>query len=99
MEKQVRIISQGALNQRNWTSPKGENVVISSVELVMTDGIDTFVAEVNDQKAIAINQEPLDQDAFYGVQIKMSVREWKNEQTQQMNHATNIRVINLTKIY
>ncbi len=99
MEKQVRIISQGALNQRNWTSPKGENVVISSVELVMTDGIDTFVAEVNDQKAIAINQEPLDQDVLYSAQLKMTVREWKNEQTQQMNRANNIRVINLIKIY
>ncbi len=98
MEKNVRIISQGALQQRNWTSPKGENVVISSVELVMTDGIDTFVAEVNDQKAIAINQEPLDQDALYGVQIKMTVREWKNEQTQMMNHATNIRVVNISKV-
>ncbi len=98
MEKQVRIISQGALNQRNWTSPKGENVVISSVELVMTDGIDTFVAEVNDQKAIAINQEPLDQDALYGAQLKMTVREWKSEQTQMVNHATNIRVVNISKV-
>ena len=49
MEKLVRIKSQGALQQRNWTKQNGENVVISSVELTMTDGIDTFVGEVTDQ--------------------------------------------------
>ena len=41
MEKLVRVKSQGPLQQRNWTKQNGENVVISSVELTMTDGIDT----------------------------------------------------------
>ena len=49
MEKLVRIKSQGALQQRNWTKQNGENVVISSVELTMTDGIDTFIGELTDQ--------------------------------------------------
>ena len=58
MEKRVKIISQSELRTNNWTNPKGENVVISSVQLEMTDGNDAFVAEVTDQKAIAINNEP-----------------------------------------
>ena len=58
MEKRVKIISQSELRTNNWTNPKGENVVISSVQLEMSDGNDAFVAEVTDQKAIAINNEP-----------------------------------------
>jgi hypothetical protein len=98
MEKLVRVISQGALQQRNWTSPKGENVVISSVELVLTDGIDTFVGEVTDQKAIAINNEPLSKEHLYGVQMKLTAREWKSEQTQQLVRATSVKILNIAKI-
>ncbi len=98
MEKLVRVISQGALQQRNWTSPKGENVVISSVELVLTDGIDTFVGEVTDQKAIAINNEPLSKEHLYGVQMKLTAREWKSEQTQQLVRATSVKILHIAKI-
>ena len=34
MEKLVRIKSQGALQQRNWTNQRGETIVISSIEAV-----------------------------------------------------------------
>ena len=80
MEKLVRVKSQGPLQQRNWTKQNGENVVISSVELTMTDGIDTFVGEVTDQQAIAINQQPLDLNRMYGVRCRLDVREWKKLQ-------------------
>lgn len=98
MEKLVRVISQGALQQRNWTNPKGENVVISSVELVLTDGNDTFNAEVTDQQALAINNEPLALDALYGVQLRMNIREWESQQTHQTVRATNIKILNITRI-
>ena len=71
MEKLVRIISQGALQQRNWKKDNGDTVVISSVELVMSDGTDTFVGEVTDQKAIAIDKEPLSKEHLYGVQLNI----------------------------
>ena len=51
MEKIVRIKSQGPLQQRNWTNPRtNESILISSIEFLLTDGIDTFVAEVTDQQ-------------------------------------------------
>ena len=40
MEKRVKIISQSELRTNNWTNSKGENVVISSVQLEMSDGND-----------------------------------------------------------
>ena len=75
MEKLVRIKSQGALQQRNWTKQNGENVVISSVELTMTDGIDTFIGELTDQQAIAISKQPLDLNRMYGVRCRLDVRQ------------------------
>ena len=98
MEKIVRVISQGALQQRNWKKDNGETVVISSVELVMSDGIDTFVGEVTDQKAIAINNEPLSKEHLYGVQIKLAAREWKSEQTQQLVRATSVKILNIAAL-
>ena len=95
MEKLVRIKSQGALQQRNWTKQNGETVVISSVELTMTDGIDTFVGEVTDQKAIAISQQPLDLNRMYGVRCKLEVREWKSEKSGETLHANSIKVVNI----
>ena len=98
MEKLVRIKSQGALQQRNWTKQNGETVVISSVELMMTDGIDTFVGEVTDQKAMAISQQPLDPNRMYGVRCKLEVREWKSEKTGELLHANSIKVLNVEAI-
>ena len=94
MEKLVRIKSQGPLQQRNWTKQNGENVVISSVELTMTDGIDTFVGE----QAIAINQQPLDLNRMYGVRCRLDVREWKSQQSGETQHANSIRVVTIAGV-
>ena len=86
MEKLVRIKSQGALQQRNWTKQNG------------TDGIDTFVGEVTDQQAIAINQQPLDQDRMYGVRCKLDVREWKSQQSGETQHANSIKIVTIAGV-
>ena len=62
------------------------------------DGNDTFNAEVTDQQALAINNEPLALDALYGVQLRMNIREWESQQTHQTVRATNIKVLNITRI-
>ena len=98
MEKLVRIKSQGALQQRNWTKQNGENVVISSVELTMTDGIDTFIGELTDQQAIAISKQPLDLNRMYGVRCRLDVREWKSLQSGETQHANSIRVVTIAGV-
>jgi single-stranded DNA-binding protein len=98
MEKLVRIKSQGPLQQRNWTNQRGETVVISSVELTMTDGIDTFIGEVTDQQAIAISKQPLDQNRMYGVRCRLETRNWKSEKTGEQQHANSIKVVTITGV-
>lgn len=98
MEKLVRIKSQGALQQRNWTKQNGETVVISSVELTMTDGIDTFIGELTDQQAIAISKQPLDLNRMYGVRCRLDVREWKSQQNGETQHANSIRIVTIAGV-
>ena len=99
MEKTpIRIIKQGPLKQSDWTNRNGEKVIISSVELTMTDGIDTFVGEVNDQQAINIDRSPLDQRCLYGVQCRMETKSSTNKDTGEVRHFTRIRVVKITDI-
>ena len=95
MEKLVREKSQGALRQRDWTSPRGEKLVISSVELILTDGIDTFVVEATDQLAMAISKEPLSRDAVYACQCRMDVNSWESPSSGERMFATKIRILKL----
>lgn len=93
MEKIVRIKSQGPLQQRNWTNPRtNESILISSVEFLLTDGIDTFVAEVTDQQALSVSKNPLDQQLVYSVQCRIDISEKKNDQTSDVRHFNKIRI-------
>ena len=99
MELLVRIKNQGPLQQRNWTNPRtGENVVISSVELTLSDGIDSFVAEATDQLAIAISQQPLNPEELYSVRCQQEVREWKSQTTGVIQRANSIRILKIQAI-
>ena len=50
MEKKcVRIVSQQALVERDWTNSQGEKITIASKEMEFSDGIDSFVAEATDR--------------------------------------------------
>lgn len=91
MEKVVRVKAQSPLKVNNWTSPSGETKIIKIVELQLTDGVDTFVAEANDDLAEQLNNEPLKAEYFYGLQARMIVIEWKKQDGSQAR-ATRIRI-------
>ena len=95
MEKLVRIKQQGTLSTFQGAN-SGETV--TKIEVVMTDGIDTFVAEAFDKQAIAINQNPLDPNAVYNAQLQISMREWSNQQTGVTNRANSIRIIKIAAV-
>lgn len=97
MEKLVRILSQSDLRKNNWTNAAGENVVIKSVEVKMTDGTDTFVAEATDRLAEKLDENKLSNDALHGVQCKMQVRTWKSADGEE-RQATTIRLLNITQV-
>lgn len=64
METFMKIISCGELVERKWTASDGTEKTITSVEVQLTNGIDTLVAEANDDLARTICAE-MARDTFY----------------------------------
>lgn len=97
MEKTVRIINQSALQTKEYTDEKsGEKKVLNSVAFVLTDGIDTFVAEITGERAV--NCPKYDPMYQYRVQCTMSVREWESAKDGALKRATGIRIERINMI-
>ena len=91
MEKTVRILSQSALQSRQYVDKKtGEQKVMNSVQLKLSDGIDTFLGEITGEKAV--NLPRFDMTREYRVQCSMVVREWNSQQTGEAMQATTIYI-------
>ena len=91
MERTVRIMQQSPLVTRNYMDRKtGDQKVINSVTLKLTDGIDTFLGEITGERAV--NCPQYDPQYLYKVQCSMVVREWNSQQTGEAMQATTIYV-------
>lgn len=91
MERTVRILSQSPLATRQYMDRKtGEQKVMNSVTLKLTDGIDTFLGEITGERAV--NCPKYDPLYVYRVQCSMTVREWNSQQTGEAMQATTIYV-------
>ena len=91
MEATVRILNQSGLITRQYTDKKtGEQKVINSVMLKLTDGTDSFLGEITGERAV--NCPKFDLQHQYKVQCSMVVREWNSQQTGEAMQATTIYV-------
>ena len=91
MERTVRILQQSPLTTRQYMDRKtGEQKVINTVTLKLTDGIDTFLGEITGERAV--NCPQFDPQYQYKVQCTMVVREWNSQQTGESMQATTIYV-------
>ncbi len=97
MEKLVRVTDQRPMVKRDWTNGQGENITLKSVEVVMTDGNDTFVAEATDQMAETLSDKPLDKGMMYGIRLKMSIRSWENKDHVQVM-ANNVKLLSIAQV-
>jgi hypothetical protein len=91
MEATVRILNQSPLMTRQYMDKKtGEQKVINSVTLKLTDGLNTFLGEITGERAV--NCPKFDPQYLYEVQCSMVVREWNSQQTGEAMQATTIYV-------
>ena len=91
MEATVRILNQSGLMTRQYLDKKtGDQKVINTVTLKLTDGIDTFLGEITGERAV--NCPKFDPQYIYKVQCSMVVREWNSQQTGEAMQATTIYV-------
>ena len=91
MEATVRILNQSGLMTRQYLDKKtGDQKVINSVTLKLTDGLNTFLGEITGERAV--NCPKYDPLYLYKVQCSMVVREWNSQQTGEAMQATTIYV-------
>ena len=91
MEATVRILNQSGLMTRQYLDKKtGDQKVINSVTLKLTDGLNTFLGEITGERAV--NCPKFDPQYVYKVQCSMVVREWNSQQTGEAMQATTIYV-------
>lgn len=91
MEATVRILNQSSLMTRQYLDKKtGDQKVINSVTLKLTDGLNTFLGEITGERAV--NCPKYDPQYLYKVQCSMVVREWNSQQTGEAMQATTIYV-------
>lgn len=91
MEATVRILNQSALSTRKYVDKKtGEQKVINTVTLKLSDGIDTFLGEITGERAVSCPR--FDPMREYRVQCSMVVRDWVSQQTGEAMQATTIYV-------
>ena len=91
MEATVRILNQSGLMTRQYLDKKtGDQKVINSVTLKLTDGLNTFLGEITGERAV--NCPKFDPQYLYEVQCSMVVREWNSQQTGEAMQATTIYV-------
>jgi len=91
MERIVRILNQSPLATRQYTDKKtGEQKIVNSVTLKLTDGIDTFLGEITGERAVSCPK--YDPQYIYSVQCSMVVREWNSQQTGEAMQATTIYI-------
>ncbi|MDT3388371.1 MAG: hypothetical protein LIR46_11515 [Bacteroidota bacterium] len=98
MEKTVFVKTQLPAATRSYTRQNGEQVTIKNVNVVLTDGIDTFVAEAGGRLADQLEAEPLDSSSFYRVQCNLEVYSWTNKDSKVTDYATRVRIIKIAKI-
>ena len=91
MEATVRILNQSGLMTRQYLDKKtGDQKVINSVTLKLSDGLNTFLGEITGERAV--NCPKYDPQYLYKVQCSMVVREWNSQQTGEAMQATTIYV-------
>ena len=91
MEATVRILNQSGLMTRQYLDKKtGDQKVINSVTLKLTDGLNTFLGEITGERAV--NCPKYDPQYLYKVQCSMVVREWNSQQSGEAMQATTIYI-------
>lgn len=94
MEKTVQIIQQGALTERPYQDRNGQQQVFATMGWTLTDGIDTFYAEMQGDLARSYRDSYPDPSIWHRVQLQMGIREYRDRDNNP--HVSNeIRIIKM----
>ena len=97
-KKAIRLVSQKPMRETEWTTPNGEKKVIASKELEFSDGIDSFLAEAQDEMARSLEKNPLADGTVVNLQLSLIARSKTDHQTGEVKQWTNIRIQKLAAV-
>ena len=99
MESYLRIKGVGQLIEREWTPENGNTKTIASINVTLTNGVDTFVAEANDDLAREIDKKfeakELDLVNFWRVRIRFKITKSKDKGLV----FNNIKIIEMASVF
>lgn len=91
MEKIMKVVSQGQYVEREWENQNHEKKLLCTVELQLTDGNDSLIAEANGDTAKLLAQKPLQQGCWYPFIFSLVVSSWQR-QDNTTAWATRVRI-------
>lgn len=98
MEKFFRVTAIGDLSVRTWTPENGDTRNIASAEVTLSDGLDTLVAEANDDMARNLvkqrDEGEFQFEGLYRVRIKMKVLTSKDKGLK----FNNIKILDMQQL-
>lgn len=95
MEKVVNVISKSALQSREWTTTEGEKKSLQFIEVEMSDGIDSFMAEATDRLAARISTADVVGKSV-ACQCQISLRKWQSKETGKTMYANSVKIVSMT---
>jgi len=90
----MKVVSQSQYSEREWENRNHEKVLISSVELELTDGIESVIAEAGGDQAKLLRNTPLTTGGWYPFQMTLSVSSWQ-KQDGSTAKATRVRIVKI----
>lgn len=94
MEKIMMVLNKGTLQERKWTTPQGDQRTITTIELELSDGFDTVVAEATDALAAKIAATEFG-NATNLFQLRLQTRAAKTDNGQPGRKFISCRIINV----
>lgn len=95
MEKVVSVISKSALQSREWTTTEGEKRTLQFIEVEMSDGIDSFMAEATDRLAARIATADIEGKSV-ACQCQIALRKWQSKETGREMYANSVKLVSMT---
>ena len=76
----MMLIVCGQENQRTFNSVQnGQNVTVDAVDVLLTDGLNNFVATAFEKEAIRLKENPLPKGSWVMVDLAFNVRTSKTD--------------------
>ena len=97
-DKDVKSKAEMLFAKKQPKEKKVEKKVIASKELEFSDGIDSFLAEAQDEMARSLEKNPLADGTVVNLQVALSVRTRRDRETGEERRWTNIRIQKLAAV-